>query len=76
VVFAGGGGLELLMQPASNPAATIALNNAFIFNSRASQRLHFLNSIVEKMTAPEAGADHPCGCRCESYEYPPDSYSM
>jgi hypothetical protein len=30
VVFCGGGGLELLMQPANNPAATIALSNTFM----------------------------------------------
>jgi hypothetical protein len=30
VVFCGGGGFELLMQPASNPAATMALINTFI----------------------------------------------
>jgi hypothetical protein len=30
VVFCGGGGLELLMQPANNPAARMALNKAFI----------------------------------------------
>jgi hypothetical protein len=76
VVFSGGGGLELLMQPASNPAAIIALTNAFMFDSRALQRLHFPASILEKMTAPKAGADHPCGCRSASYEHAPDSYSV
>ncbi len=30
VVFCGGGGLELLMQPANKPAASVAVNNAFI----------------------------------------------
>jgi hypothetical protein len=35
VVFWGGGGLELEMQPASNPAATIALSNIFIVDSCA-----------------------------------------
>ena len=33
VVFCGGGGLELLMHPASNPAAAMALNSAFIIDS-------------------------------------------
>jgi hypothetical protein len=36
VVFAGGGGLELLMQPAKNIPATIALSNAFIVDSYGS----------------------------------------
>jgi hypothetical protein len=30
VVFCGAGGLELLMQPASNPATAMALSNTFI----------------------------------------------
>jgi hypothetical protein len=38
VVFWGGGGLELLMQPASNPAATIALSSTFIVDSWPSKR--------------------------------------
>ena len=33
MVFAGGGGLELLMQPANIPAAIIALSNTFMVNS-------------------------------------------
>jgi hypothetical protein len=33
VVFCGGGGFELLMHPASNPAAAMALNNIFIVDS-------------------------------------------
>ena len=36
VVFAGSGGLELLMHPANIPAAIIALSNTFIVNSCAS----------------------------------------
>jgi hypothetical protein len=35
VVFCGGGGLELLMQPAKSPAATMALSNTFIVYTRA-----------------------------------------
>lgn len=36
VVFAGSGGLELLMHPANIPAAIIALSNTFIVDSCSS----------------------------------------
>ena len=46
VVFCGGGGLELLMQPASNPVATMALNNTFIVDSWMAERSHVACRIV------------------------------
>jgi hypothetical protein len=68
VVSFGGGGLLLLMQPASRQAAIIALANIFIadssaaINGYAKTQTHFLINIFSVFAASAAAVDHARDC--------------
>jgi hypothetical protein len=61
VVFCGGLGLELLMQPANNPAATMALNNTFIVDS-VFWHGDIARPILSRCGKSKAAAQDACDC--------------
>jgi hypothetical protein len=68
VVFAGGGGLELLMHPAKSPVAIMALSKAFIVDSCTSRSISYRSLDLDSLGGLAAGAYDASECPDVSYD--------